>query len=175
MSAAPQPSARPAAPDASYRGGWATDIAAPPELVWSLVSDLERMTEWSPEVVAIDWLDGATQAAKGASFRGRNRIGVLRWSMRVTIIEFEAPRHLVFATQWHGADQTRWSFDIEPTGAGSHVTEQFEVVGRISRRGRILFPEKRRKPQMIEGCRVTLERLKLAAEARHAASTTRPN
>jgi uncharacterized protein YndB with AHSA1/START domain len=55
----------------SYQGGWATDIAAPAELVWSLVSDPEPMPEWSPEVQAIEWLDGATEAAKGASFMGR--------------------------------------------------------------------------------------------------------
>jgi len=142
------------------------DINAPPQVVWSLVSDLERMSEWSPEVYAIDWLDGATGAAKGATFVGKNRIGMIRWRMRVRIIEFEPSRRLVFATQEHNADQTRWSFNIEPIGNGSRLTERFEVVGRISLIGRTLFPETRRKPQLIEACHLTLSRLKIAAEAK---------
>jgi hypothetical protein len=68
-----------------------------------------------------------------------------------------------------------WSFVIEPTGVGTRVTERFDVVGPISLRGRILFPERRRKPQLVEGCRLTLNRLKTAAEAMHAASATRPS
>jgi uncharacterized protein YndB with AHSA1/START domain len=106
---------------------------------------------------------------------GRNRIGVLRWSMLVTILEFEAPRQLVFATKWREADQTRWSFVIESTELGTRVTEKFDVVGRISLRGRIMFPERRPKRQLVEGCRITLDRLRIAAETTHAASVTRPN
>ena len=158
----------------TYAGGATVDVDAPPQVVWSLVSDLERMSEWSPEVYAIDWLDGATRAAKGATFVGRNRIGMIRWGMRVRILEFEPSRRLMFATQEHNADQTRWSFDIEPTGDGSRVTERFEVVGRISLIGRTLFPEKRRKPHLVESCQLTLGRLKIAAEATPATSCRAP-
>jgi uncharacterized protein YndB with AHSA1/START domain len=149
----------------TYHGGATLDIDAPPQVVWSLVSDLERMSEWSPEVYAIDWLDGATRAAKGATFVGKNRIGVIRWSMRVRIIEFEPSRRLAFATQEYDVDQTRWSFTIEPISSGSRVTERFNVVGPISLIGRTSFPEKRRKPQLAGACRLTLSRLKIAAEA----------
>ena len=35
-------------------------IEAPPERVWSLVSDIGLMAELSPELQEVTWLDGAT-------------------------------------------------------------------------------------------------------------------
>jgi putative intracellular protease/amidase len=44
-------------------------VAAPPEQVYALVSDIRRMGEWSPEAYAAHWVE------PGRSFRGWNRIG----------------------------------------------------------------------------------------------------
>jgi hypothetical protein len=35
------------------------DIAAPPERVWALVTDIGRMGEWSPHTVVAQWVDVA--------------------------------------------------------------------------------------------------------------------
>ena len=45
------------------RGRSSIDVAAPPELVYDLISDVTRMGEWSPECYRCEWLDGATAAA----------------------------------------------------------------------------------------------------------------
>ena len=39
------------------------DMAAPAEQVWSMISDVTRMGEWSPEAVGADWLGDATGPA----------------------------------------------------------------------------------------------------------------
>ena len=43
-----------------------TEIAAAPETVYALVSDITRMGEWSPETVRAVWTRGATGPAVGA-------------------------------------------------------------------------------------------------------------
>ena len=45
-------------------------MAAPPERVWELVSDVTRIGSYSPETFEAEWLDGATGPAVGAKFRG---------------------------------------------------------------------------------------------------------
>ena len=49
------------------------DIAAPPERVYELVSDIRRMGEWSPECKRCSWARGATGPAVGARFKARNQ------------------------------------------------------------------------------------------------------
>ena len=44
------------------------DIAAPPEAVWDLISDVTRMGDWSPECYRCTWLDGGTGPRAGARF-----------------------------------------------------------------------------------------------------------
>ncbi len=47
------------------------DIAAPPEKVYALVSDITRMGEWSPECRSCRWADEATGPTVGARFKAR--------------------------------------------------------------------------------------------------------
>jgi hypothetical protein len=47
------------------------DIGAAPEWLYDLVSDVPRTPEWSPEVIACQWLDGAAGPAPGARFATR--------------------------------------------------------------------------------------------------------
>jgi len=68
------------------------EIAATPERVWALVTDLPRMGEWSPENRGGEWIKGATGAAVGAQFKGKNQNGKKNWSAEVTINEMDAPR-----------------------------------------------------------------------------------
>lgn len=57
----------------TYNVAVVREVSASPEKVWSLVTDLPRMGEWSPENLGGEWLDGATGAAVGAKFRGNNK------------------------------------------------------------------------------------------------------
>ena len=51
------------------------EVDATPEQVWTLLTDITRAGEWSHETQGGEWLDGATGAAPGARFRGRNENG----------------------------------------------------------------------------------------------------
>ncbi|HRW36457.1 MAG TPA: SRPBCC family protein, partial [Aquihabitans sp.] len=56
---------------------------ASPADVWALVADVTRIGEFSPETFEAEWLDGATEPAVGARFRGhvkRNGRGPIYWS-----------------------------------------------------------------------------------------------
>ena len=48
-------------------------IEAPAERIYELVADLPRMGDWSPECRQVEWLEGSTGPAEGATFIGHNR------------------------------------------------------------------------------------------------------
>jgi uncharacterized protein YndB with AHSA1/START domain len=97
-----------------------TEIAAPPEEVWAMVSDLTRMHEWSPESDGTTWMKGATGAIPGAAFKGTNRAGKKKWATKGTVIEAEPGRVLTFRVTAFGMKVAilpvalmkapRWSF-----------------------------------------------------------------
>src|SRR5207249_11848788 len=72
-------------------------IAAPPEKVWGLVTDLPRMGEWSPENKGGQWVD-APGPVVGAHFRGRQQHqAVGEWETDSVVIQADAPRVFAWA------------------------------------------------------------------------------
>lgn len=100
-------------------------IEAPPERVWELVSDVTRMGEWSPETEACRWVDGSTGPEVGAAFRGRNRIGVRRWSTTCTVTACEPGRVFAFDVRTGPFPVATWSYELEPDGDGCIVRERW--------------------------------------------------
>lgn len=109
------------------------DIPASPERVWSLVTDLPRMGEWSPENRGGEWTNGATGPAVGAEFKGRNASDKRSWSTVVKVIECDQPRKFAFALMVAGRSWCDWVYEIEPTASGSRVTHSW--IDRRSRFG----------------------------------------
>ncbi|HVM51679.1 MAG TPA: SRPBCC family protein [Acidimicrobiales bacterium] len=144
-----------------------THIAAAPEVVYDLVSDLPRMGEWSPENTGGRWVGGATGPAVGARFRGSNRKGWRRWSTTVTVADATPGRAFAFDVTAGPFAVARWSYAIEPAGDGCDVTESWEdhrhpAIARIV--GPMTGVSDRRSHNEAT-MRTTLERLKAAAEA----------
>lgn len=141
-------------------------VDAPPEKVWSVVADLDRMGEWSPECYRITWLDGASSPARpGARFKGRNRWGPVRWSMTCEVRTADTGREISWSTLQRDKDVVVWSYRFDPEGEGTRVTESFDV--------KWLPPSARffedvlmvnRDRQREQAMRMTLERIKAAAE-----------
>lgn len=103
------------------------DIDASPQAVYDLVSDLPSMGRWSPECYRCDWQRGATEAAPGVRFTGRNRIGVRRWSTNGTVVVADPGRELTFDVAYLGMPVSRWSYRITPRpDGGVTLTESTE-------------------------------------------------
>ena len=110
----------------AMQSGRATcEIAASPEAVWVLISDIARTGEWSPECVRTEWLDGASLAA-GSGFRGHNQQGQRTWSMDAVVDEVDEPRRFTFHTERDGRPRTRWTWDLAVSGTGTTLTESWE-------------------------------------------------
>ena len=98
-------------------------IAAPPERVWELVSDLPRMGDWSPENTGGTWMKGATGPAVGARFKGTNAQGKRQWKTDVKITACEPSTAFAFDVSAAGLPVATWSYAIEPAASGCVVTE----------------------------------------------------
>jgi hypothetical protein len=73
-------------------------------------------------------------------------------------------------TTWLGKDNTRWSYELEPDGSGTRVTESFETLVDVPwyfvASERWLMRIKDRKADLEANMATTLERLKTAVEGR---------
>jgi hypothetical protein len=106
-------------------------IAAPPDVVFGLVSDVTRIGEWSPECHGADWLDD--RRGPGSRFTGHNRSGRNRWSRVCEVIVDEPDREFGYRTVpgfrfGPSADSSEWRFTIAATATGSQLTQSLEPV-----------------------------------------------
>ena len=146
-------------------------VDAPAEHVYDLVADLPRMGEWSPECRQVEWTDGATAAAVDARFVGHNRggpFGLMKWSRKGRVLRAERGREFTFATEEGGREGVVWRYCFEPEGAGTRVTESYEVQW-IPTWARIVDVPTNRHRELVENMRRTLEQLKVAAETANTA------
>ena len=139
------------------------EIAAPPEVVYDLVSDITRTGEWSPECRSCEWVDEPGQ--EGSRFKGRNRSGPARWTTTAKVLVADRPRTFRFATLFKDGDATRWTYEVEPHSVGTRLTESFESVAApafIKLAERVLI--RNRQEQIEQGIEQTLARIKAIAE-----------
>lgn len=150
-------------------------IAAPADVVYSLVADLPRMGEWSPECERVTWLGGATQAANGAHFLGHNRAGWVRWVTHGEVVAAEPGRHLAFEISAGPLKVARWAYLIVPSDenpatctVAEEWTDRRPLWFRAPADRALGSRTKTNQRGMVE----TLANLKMAAEA--ATSQARP-
>ena len=103
-----------------------THVAAPPEHVFALWTDLERMGEWVGGVTGVSDVSGPVDRA-GTTYVVH--FGPMK--SPTEILEVEPPR--LFATRFgNWLLRGRSSATFEPDGDGTRVTQEFETVGWIS-------------------------------------------
>ncbi|MFZ4720410.1 MAG: SRPBCC family protein [Ilumatobacteraceae bacterium] len=101
-------------------------LAATPEQVYALVSDLPRMGEWSPENTGGSWVKGSTGPAVGAKFKGTNGRGKKTWTTDVTVTKADPGREFAFDVTAIGLGVAGWGFLLEPVEGGTKVTEYWD-------------------------------------------------
>jgi len=141
-------------------------MAAPPEQIWELVSDVTRIGSYSPETFEAEWLDGADGPAVGARFRGhvkRNGRGPVYWTT-CTVLASEPGREFAFGVGASDKPLNVWRYRLEPMGDGTDVTESFELTPTLPiRLYWALFGWARGRTNR-NGMQATLERIKAEVE-----------
>ena len=155
------------------RGAVNVHMAASPDRVWALVSDVTRVGDFSPETFEAQWLDGATGPAPGARFRGhvkRNGRGPVYWTV-CTVTACEPGREFAFTVGGpRGTIVNSWRYLLEPSAGGTDVTESFELPATVLTRLYWAVAGFARGRTNRNGMRVTLERIKAVAEAAPASA-----
>ena len=141
---------------------------APPADVWALVSDVTRIGEFSPETFEAEWLDGATEPAVGAKFRGhvkRNGKGPIYWSP-AEITACEPERVFEFAVPNAKSPINTWRYELAAgANGGTDVTESFQLANKLPTKIYWTLAGWARGKTNREGMRTTLERMKAVVEA----------
>lgn len=143
------------------------DIDASADIVWALIADVTRINELSPLTAGARWTPPACGPAVGAQFTGTNRLPVVRrWTSTSTITHCEPGRRFRFAVGKNPEDpNTTWDYTLEPTAnGGARVTETWHMV-RESRLVLAYFRLIGQADRIARGVEVTLENLKVTAEA----------
>lgn len=150
-------------------------IEATPEAVYDVVADVTRTPELSPEIVACEWLDGATGPAVGVRFRATNHAGRgPDWHNEPVITAAERGREFAFVRTERGAGTIAWRYVLSPEGSGTRVTESYEVTRPVAMFGwfviGVLYGNKDRRADLRRGMAKTLEQLAVLTERRHSPS-----
>ncbi len=142
-------------------------MAATPEDVWELVSDVTKIGLFSPETFEAEWLDGATAPAVGAKFRGhvkRNGKGPTYWTT-CTVLECEPGRTFGFGVGPPDKPINVWRYQLAPQGDGTDVTESFQLAQTAPLRVYWALLGWARGRTNRNGMRTTLERVKAQVES----------
>lgn len=141
-------------------------MAAPPPVVWDLVSDVTRIGEFSPETFEAEWIRGATGPAAGAQFKGhvrRNGVGPTYWTL-CTVTVCEPERRFEWAVGNDTVTANNWGYRLEPDGDGTRVTEYFRIEPNLPMRLYWLVLGALRGRTNERGMRTTLERMRAVVE-----------
>jgi uncharacterized protein YndB with AHSA1/START domain len=142
-------------------------MEAPPERVWTLVSDVTRIGRYSPETFEGEWLDGASGPAVGVRFRGhvkRNQRGPTYWTT-CYVTACEPGKVFEFGVGSAKRPVNTWRYDLEPNGEGTDVTESFRLDDRLPIRIYWALFGRLRGRTNRDNMQTTLERIKADAES----------
>jgi hypothetical protein len=159
-------------------------VSASADKVYSVVSDLSRSGEWSPECLGGEWTSGEPSTV-GAVFRGKNLrpedvVGwapLIRgiWYTEAQVLAAEPGRTFQWAMRTHvGENQDSvWGFDMVPTESGCVLVHHFRM-GRategIHKIVKDLNEEDRQRfitdwtAKLVDDLAITLDRIKAVVE-----------
>jgi len=140
-----------------------TEINAPVDKVWNLVSDLSRMPQWSPQCRLMKSFGPLRPGTRTFNLNRRN---YLFWPTTSTITEVIPQRKLAFRVN---ANNTVWSYELEPTPNGTRVVETRHAENGIKAistmtTNAVLGGVPGFEQELVEGMELSLARIKAAAE-----------
>jgi uncharacterized protein YndB with AHSA1/START domain len=139
------------------------EVAATPDSVWDVVSDVSRMSEWSPECRKIVVL-GSPKQGVGTKLLGLNRRGWAMWPTTSKVVRFEPGKAVAWKTRESGAT---WTYELAPTASGTVLTGRRELPA-FTVGTKLMAPliggADGHDQELAAGIRTTLERIKAAVE-----------
>lgn len=150
-------------------------VAASPERVWALVSDVTRVGGWGAECIAAEWVDGAEGPAVGARFLGRQSREGQEWETMSVVIESEPGISFAWAVGDPGNAAATWRYRLDFDGSGGTVLHYRVVLGPgPSRMTPLIAAKPHLEERLIAGrlaehernMTATLEAIRRVAEAR---------
>ncbi|GAA4472981.1 SRPBCC family protein [Rhodococcus olei] len=102
-------------------------LTCSPERAWALVADIELPTRADGELQRAEWLDGATEVAVGARFRGHNASAQGEWHTEPEIVEVEDGRRWVWRVGPADAPISLWGFEVDADGDRALVRQWAKV------------------------------------------------
>ncbi len=140
------------------------DINAPVPKVWALISDFNRMPQWSPQCRLMKAFGPVRQGTRTININRRN---FLFWPTTSTVTEIVPEKKLAFRVNANG---TVWSYELEPTERGTRVVETRHAENGVKAASNFtvnaLFggvPNFER--ELVDGMNTSLARIKAAAES----------
>lgn len=119
-------------------GSWSVtasiDVRCDARSAWSLLTDVARIGEFSPECIAASWADDAPPGV-GSRFDGTNLTTAtgpdgpyeFEWTRPCVVTAWERPRRFAYTVgdRYDGTPATEWEFVIESVSEGCVVTQTF--------------------------------------------------
>ena len=113
-----------AADYAFTRKAW---LNAQPDEVYSLISDVSRIAEWSPNASDIGY-DDDTGPQVGAWFSGRNRKADKSWTSRSQVCQADPGAAFAFIVGGIDDGIVYWQWTFRPSGSGTEVQQAWRLL-----------------------------------------------
>ncbi|MGC4963022.1 SRPBCC family protein [Gordonia sp. DT101] len=158
-------------------------VAAPPAVVWQVVTDVESMAEMSSELQSVRWTDPAAEPGVGVTFIGASRHPAMgEWSTTSHVVEWNPPTSFAWAVEDVDSPSATWRFTLDPDGDETVLTQWVQMgPGRSGLSAAIdAMPDKEQKIVFVRmrefetNMTATLDQIKDRAErlAQDAAGAT---
>ncbi len=139
------------------------DINATVSEVWALVSDLRKMPEWSPQC---RWMKPFGPLRPGTRTLNLNRRNRMFWPTTCTVVEVIPDKKLAFRVD---ANRTIWSYELEPNGEGTRLTESRHAENGVSAFSNLSVNAffggtSNFEGELLDGMNTSLAKIKAAAE-----------
>ncbi|GAS86593.1 SRPBCC family protein [Mycolicibacterium brisbanense] len=139
------------------------DIDAPVDTVWALISDLNRMPEWSPQCRVMKLLGPLRPGARTVNLNKRK---FTYWPTTSTIVEVIPQQKLAFKVD---INNTIWSYELQPTESGTRLVESRHAENGVKPISNALVSAfmggvPSFEDELVDGMNASLARIKAAAE-----------
>jgi len=140
------------------------DIDAPVSTVWSLISDVRRMPQWSPQC---RWMRPLGSVRPGTRTFNLNRRNLMVWPTTSTVVELVPEQKLAFRVNMNN---TVWSYELQPIPGGTRVIESRHAENGVKPISSVavnalMGGTESFERELVEGMNASLAKIKAAAES----------